>query len=134
MRTAATSEHTLTLQLHASEIQWKKAGKEFIWQGELYDVRSIRHHAESSSCIIVCVHDTLETELISLLRHITLRKSPAQNHKNLPITAFYPNYLAPAFLSITHPSKAEPTQGECKSPMLLPAPYIGRAAKPPCGS
>jgi hypothetical protein len=70
---------TIAFPMHA-RIDWEKKGKEFLLDGKLYDVISIRHYGLIT--IVVCVEDVKEYHVMhDYLRY--LQKSQSDSHQSL---------------------------------------------------
>lgn len=131
MRSQADGEISQTLTIPVSELTWIEHGEEFLWKGAYYDVRHAQKTADGSAYILICVQDDWETELISLLKDITLRKMPTQNSNAAPTLAPYPLFFSAIVPLVADLHPIAPTQGESKAHLYVSSPYIGTAENPP---
>ena len=77
------------------KINWKKQNKEFIYKGNLYDVKSIK--ITDNKIIIKCIVDNKENLIYKnmslFINNFVATNSLSKNHKNLTLKFFKFNFI-----------------------------------------
>lgn len=77
----ADSGSLLTLYVHKSEIKnivFRKEGKEFMFNGEMYDIKN--SYWNGNYMVFICKHDKRETELLAGLSVVAKQNADSGSH------------------------------------------------------